>query len=107
MAFKKHMTPLKVGGGGQRRGRPGHGITMHKGKGATEETLPSRQALSKLTEGDPMDRTMNDYGKATPPIGAPSAGAPSVSDLASALGPGTGAGMPGAAPMPGVPPDEE
>lgn len=54
--FKKHMTPLRKGGQ----------IDTHKGKGASEQTLPSRSALSTLTQGDPGARTMQNYAKATP-----------------------------------------
>ena len=56
MVFKKHLTPLS------KRGQ----IDKFAGKGATEQTLPSRSALNTLTRGDPMRRTMNDYAKATP-----------------------------------------
>jgi hypothetical protein len=54
--FKKHLTPLTKGGK----------IDNHAGKGAVEQTLPSRNALNTLTRGNPMSRTMNDYAKATP-----------------------------------------
>lgn len=56
MVFKKHLTPLNKGGA----------IHKHAGKGATEQTLPSRHALNTLTTGSPASRTMNDYAKATP-----------------------------------------
>lgn len=39
-----------------------------KGKGSQEEQLPHRFALTQLTKGDPMQRTMNNYAKATPSI---------------------------------------
>lgn len=54
--FKKHMTPLRKGGQ----------LVRNAGKGAVEQTLPSRSALSSLTHGDPSQRTMNNYAKATP-----------------------------------------
>jgi len=38
----------------------------HTGKGAVEEVLPSRHALNRLTNGDPFQRTMQHYAKATP-----------------------------------------
>lgn len=40
----------------------------HVGKGSQEEDLPSRFALTQLTKGDPLQRTMNNYAKATPGI---------------------------------------
>jgi len=55
-AFKKDLTPLRKGGR----------IDKHAGKGATEQTLPSRHALNTLTQGDPGQRTMQNYAKATP-----------------------------------------
>ncbi|WP_454627773.1 hypothetical protein [Bradyrhizobium cenepequi] len=42
------------------------GFTQHKGKGSTEDFLPSRTALTKLAGGDPSARTINNYAKATP-----------------------------------------
>lgn len=54
--LKKHLTPLR------NRGQ----IDKHVGKGATQQTLPSRHAMQTLTQGDPADRTMNNYAKATP-----------------------------------------
>lgn len=60
--LKKHLTPLK------KRGQ----IDVHAGKGATEQTLPDRHALSTLTQGDPGQRTMQNYAKATP-MGNPDA----------------------------------
>ncbi len=54
--FKKNLTALR------KRGQ----IDVHQGKGAVEQTLPSRSALSTLTSGDPGARTMNNYAKATP-----------------------------------------
>lgn len=49
--------PLKYGMGQLKR---------HTGKGASEQRLPSRNALNSLTKGDPAKRSMNDYAKATP-----------------------------------------
>lgn len=54
--FKKHLTPLR------KRGQ----IDKHEGKGASEQVLPNRHALQTLTNGDPAQRTMNNYAKATP-----------------------------------------
>lgn len=66
------MAPRKgdlTGIGRSRRTSPIH---RHVGKGATEQVLPSRGALNTLTQGDPMQRTMNNYAKATPgPLGPP------------------------------------
>lgn len=59
--LKKHMFPLKKGGQ----------MDKHNGKGAKSETLPSRHAVAALTGGDPMSRTMQDYSKMTPKMGAP------------------------------------
>ena len=42
------------------------GACNHTGKCAQSEMLPSRHALGTLTAGDPMQRTINNYGKATP-----------------------------------------
>ena len=42
------------------------GACNHSGKCAQSEMLPSRHALTSLTKGDPMRRTLNDYAKATP-----------------------------------------
>ena len=56
MVRKKHLTPLTKGGQ----------ITTHVGKGASEQVLPSRSALSTLTQGDPGQRTFQNYAKATP-----------------------------------------
>lgn len=54
--LKKHMSPI---------GKRGQ-LVKHEGKGATEQVLPSRHALNTLTQGDPMQRTMQNYAKATP-----------------------------------------
>lgn len=37
-----------------------------KGKGSRQEFLPSRFALSKLTEGSPADRSVSEYARRTP-----------------------------------------
>ena len=58
MAFKKDLTPLT------KRGT----VTVHKGKGATQERLPNRGTVNTLTGGSQMDRSMNNYAKATPNI---------------------------------------
>lgn len=41
-------------------------IDKHVGKGGTEQVLPNRQALSTLTRGDPIQRSMANYAKMTP-----------------------------------------
>lgn len=55
------------------------------GKGALAMVLPSRHALNTLTRGDPAQRTMGMYGKASPldvsgvgqmPMGSPVEGLP-------------------------------
>jgi hypothetical protein len=51
------------------KGRPGSmntPITHHKGKGSSQEILPSRSALSKLVRGP--QTTINDYAKASPNV---------------------------------------
>lgn len=55
--LKTRLTPLT------KRGK----VATHRGKGATEEVLPDRHALSTLTKTDPLQRTMNNYAKASPP----------------------------------------
>lgn len=59
MVFAKDLTALHT------RGKKGS-VKAHKGKGAAEQVLPSRHAVQTLTQGDPMQRTMQDYAKATP-----------------------------------------
>ena len=68
--FKKNLTPLR------KRGQ----IDVHNGKGAVEQTLPSRSALSTLTAGDPGQRTMNNYSKNTP-LMSPNAQTPDIQGL--------------------------
>jgi len=58
MPFKKDLKPFTKKGS----------VTVHKGKGSTQEVLPSRGALSELTGGSPVERNMNNYSKATPNI---------------------------------------
>jgi hypothetical protein len=58
MAFKKDLTPLTKKGS----------VTVHKGKGATQERLPSRSAVNTLTSPDTGARSMNNYAKETPSI---------------------------------------
>lgn len=36
------------------------------GKGSQEEVLPSRHAMSQLTNGDAAQRSMNNYSKKSP-----------------------------------------
>jgi hypothetical protein len=87
---KKHLTPIGRGGG----------IKMQRGKGATEQHLPSRSAMDTLTSPTTGGRTMNNYAKATP-MGAPTADTPDTAAL-SAASPATLGAMP--SPMPGGPP---
>lgn len=42
------------------------GFTNHQGKGSKIDVLPNRHALTQLAGGDPLQRTMNNYAKATP-----------------------------------------
>jgi len=37
-----------------------------KGKHSREEILPSRSAMTQITKGDPIYRSMNNYAKKTP-----------------------------------------
>lgn len=53
---KKDMTAL------HKKGQ----LMNHQGKGAVEQTLPNRHAMQTLTNGDPGQRTMQNYAKATP-----------------------------------------
>ncbi len=52
-------------------------VKKHVGKGASEQVLPSRHALQTLTQGDPLQRTMNNYAKATP-MANPDAESPDI-----------------------------
>lgn len=54
------------------------GAIKHTGKGAQEQILPHRHAMNTLTKGDPGQRTMNQYAKATPGLANP---APSIMDM--------------------------
>ena len=49
----------------------------NKGKGSQEEQLPHRFAMTQLTKGDPMQRTMNQYSKKSPATGLDQ-GAPNI-----------------------------
>ena len=66
MVFKKDLTPLTKKGS----------VTVHKGKGATQERLPSRSAVNTLTGGSPVERGFNNYAKETPSIQEFSKGGP-------------------------------
>lgn len=59
------------------------GFTHHVGKGSNSELLPHRSALTTLAGGDPLKRTIGNYGKATP-SGAQALGAPSVMGMGAA-----------------------
>jgi hypothetical protein len=39
---------------------------MPKGKGSRQEFLPSRFAMTKLAEGNPAERSTNEYARRTP-----------------------------------------
>lgn len=67
MVRKSHLTPLRKGGQ----------IIKHGGKGASEQILPDRHALSTLTSGDPSMRTMQNYAKASP-MAPPDADTPNI-----------------------------
>lgn len=64
--FKKNLTAIG-------RGK----IHTQSGKGARSQMLPSRSAMQTLTDGSPGDRTLQNYAKATQPVGAPSIPGPS------------------------------
>ncbi len=66
--LKKHMVPLRKGGQ----------LVKNRGKGAVEQSLPSRGAMNTLTQGDPGQRTFNNYAKATP---GPEASTPDIQGL--------------------------
>jgi hypothetical protein len=75
MVFKKD---LRAGKGAQ--------IIKHTGKGASEQSLPSRSALNTLTKGDPLQRSMNNYAKETPGP-ADDVASPDIMSMASGPGP--------------------
>ena len=75
--LKAHMKPLTKGGQ----------TVKHAGKGASEQTLPSRNAMSSLTSGDQTQRSMNNYAKQTPmPTPMPSGGMMNPAMDAGAIG---------------------
>ena len=80
MVLKRNLTAPAIGPG---KGRSG-AIHKHAGKGATEQVLPSRGAVNTLTQGDPLQRTMQNYAKASP---MPMGGAPTNT---GGVGPDTG-----------------
>ena len=57
--LKKHLTSISRKGGN-------NGITVHRGKGSTQERLPSASARDTLTNEDGGAPSMNQYAKATP-----------------------------------------
>lgn len=65
--FKKNLTALSRGGQ----------INVHAGKGSSAQVLPNRHALNTLTQGDPAQRTIQQYAKATP-MANPDAASPSI-----------------------------
>jgi hypothetical protein len=66
VAFKKQLTPIG-------RSKRGKGITMHRGKGSTQQHVPTGDKTD-LTSGAIGDRNQNDYGKPIPipPTASPS-----------------------------------
>lgn len=78
--LKKHMTPLSKGGA----------LHKHAGKGSSSQSLSSGQ-MSNLTGGDPFQRSMQNYAKASP----------------MPQGPSMGTAGPTPAPMPGGDNDED
>jgi hypothetical protein len=63
------------------------GLTRFKGKGSTEEHLPDRMTMSELTKGSPVQRSLNNYAKATP-SGVQSPGLPGLDQPMDSGGPG-------------------
>lgn len=57
--LKKHLTPFSKKGS----------VHVHKGKGATEQVMPSRHTINSITGGQPLDRAAQQYGKMTPMMG--------------------------------------
>lgn len=45
------------------------GLFVHKNKSFGQQFLPSRHALNELTKGDPAQRSLGNYSKATPGVG--------------------------------------
>lgn len=43
-------------------------ITHHTNKGSNKELLPNRHALNQVSKGDPAQRSIGNYAKATPGI---------------------------------------
>jgi hypothetical protein len=41
-------------------------VVKNKGKGSKEENLPSRFAMTQITKGDPVQRSLQNYAKKTP-----------------------------------------
>lgn len=41
-------------------------LILNAGKGSKSELLPHRYALTKITKGDPSERSINGYAKRTP-----------------------------------------
>ena len=54
----------------------------NKGKGSQEENLPSRFAMTQLTKGEPVQRSMNNYAKKTPGLDQ---GTPNIFGVAHTL----------------------
>lgn len=61
------------------------GACNHIGKCSQSELLPSRHALGTLTNGSPLDRTVNNYAKAAP-TGAGGLGAANIMAMAQPSG---------------------
>lgn len=67
----KVPTPRQYLGGHHRPAGFGRQVPLNKGMGkdSKQEMLPHRHALSQLTGGDPLQRRMGNYAKATPGVG--------------------------------------
>ena len=52
----------------------------NKGKGDSSQLLPSRHALNMLTKGDPVQRSLGQYGKKQPRVSFGSGAAQSAID---------------------------
>jgi|RhiMethySRZTD1v2_1073278.scaffolds.fasta_scaffold1790999_2 hypothetical protein len=57
--------------------------TRLKNKGAKQETLPNRHALNTLTKGDPLQRSIGNYAKASPTGAAAPLNEQTILDMAA------------------------
>jgi hypothetical protein len=65
VAFKKQLTPMRPHGRGM-RGQ----VVKQRGKGSTQQDQPPPGGET-VTGADPMQRMMNQYPKAPPPVRTP------------------------------------